>query len=125
MALNVAVPIAESQMPSAIEPEGSLDFRIPAVRHFIACERIETALGSPQKEYSLHNVIHAIRLWGRRIYPHIHPLLSLFAQMTNGRGSHSFQIQKIHLDDESTIPARLLYLIWAPILWLSMYTRSV
>ena len=77
-------------------------FRIPVVRHFIACERIDTAAGSAQTEYSLHNVIHAIRTLPGVGYPRIHPLLYLFAQMTNGRGSHSFQIQKVLLDDEST-----------------------
>lgn len=74
------------------------DFRVPVVRHFIACERIDTSADGAQ--FSLVNVIHAIRPLPGAAYPRIHPQLCLFAQMTDGRGSHSLHLQLVFLDDE-------------------------
>jgi hypothetical protein len=71
-------------------------FRMPVVRHFIACERIETAAGGSR--YTLANVIHAIKPVPEAVYPCIHPQLSLFVQMTDGRGKLSFRVQLIFLD---------------------------
>src|SRR5260370_28415961 len=87
-------------MSNATKTEDPADFRIPVVRHFIACERIDTVASS--KQYSLIDVIHAIKPFPGAAYPRIHPQLCLFAQMTNGRGSHSCQVQRLFLDDEST-----------------------
>jgi hypothetical protein len=76
------------------------DFPFPVIRHFIACDRIEVTPGSSQ--YSLVNVIHAIKLLPGATYPRIHPELSLFVQMTDGRGKHAFQIQLVFVDDDQS-----------------------
>lgn len=76
------------------------DFRIPVIRHFIACERIDTKAGSGQ--YSLINIIHAIKPLPATGYPRIQPLLGLFAHLTDGRGSHPFQIQQVSADYEQS-----------------------
>jgi hypothetical protein len=51
-------------------------------------------------QYSLVNVIYAIKPLPGLSYPRIHPELWLFVQMTDGRGSHSFRIELIFLDDQ-------------------------
>src|SRR5580765_2851706 len=76
------------------------DFCIPVVRHFIACERIETAPGSSQ--YTLTNLIHAIKPIPGAAYPRFHPALALFVQMANGRGTHTFRVQLVFVDDEKS-----------------------
>jgi hypothetical protein len=87
------------------------DFRIPVVRHFIACEKIETTPGGSR--YSLVNVIHAIKPVPGVNYPRIHPEPCLFVQMVNGRGKNTFRVQLVFVDDENrfTLP-RLLYWTW-------------
>ena len=69
------------------------------VRHFIACDDIDSASTG---KYSLHNVIYAVRLLPGAAYPQIHPMICLFVHMTNGRGSHSFQIELVFADDEQS-----------------------
>ena len=76
------------------------DFRIPVVRHFIACEGYRRDPG--RENYSLINVIHRLTPLPGEGYPRIHPAITLFVQMSDGRGNHSFQVQKVFLDDEST-----------------------
>jgi hypothetical protein len=64
---------------------------LPLIRHFLACDEI---IISPDGErYSLVNLIHAIRPLPGVTYPRRHPLLCLFVQMTNGRGSHVFRVE--------------------------------
>src|SRR5262249_34239382 len=75
--------------------------RIPVVRHLIACERIERS--PDRRQYSLVNVIHAIRSLPGAPYSRIHPELCLFLMMTDGQGRHSFQVQLVFLDDETVI----------------------
>jgi hypothetical protein len=75
--------------------------RIPVVRHFIACERIER---SPDGRHcSLVNVIHAIRPLPGAPYPRVHPALSLYVLLTDGQGRHSFQVQLVILEEEETV----------------------
>lgn len=75
--------------------------RIPVVRHFIACERIER---SPDgRQCSLVNVIHAIQPLPGVPYPRIHPELGLFVQMSDGRGTHSFQLELVYLAEEEVV----------------------
>jgi hypothetical protein len=75
--------------------------RIPVVRHFIACERIERS--PDRRQCSLVNVIHAIQPLPGAPYPRIHPELCLFVQMTDGQGRHSFQLQLVFLDEDETV----------------------
>jgi hypothetical protein len=75
--------------------------RIPVVRHLIACERIERS--ADKRQYSLVNVIHAIRPSPGAPYPRIHPELCLFVQLTDGRGKHTFQLQLVLLDEDETV----------------------
>jgi len=75
--------------------------RMPVVRHFIACERIESS--PDRRQYSLVNVIHAIRPRPGAPYPRIHPELCLFIQMTDGPGKHTFQLQLVFLDEDETV----------------------
>lgn len=97
---------------STNEPGAPPDFRIPVVRHFIACDDIDSK-GSGK--YSLPNVVYAIKLLPGAAYPQIHPMICLFAQMTNGRGSHSFQIDVVLGDDPLAVygwPIRLRNLLF-------------
>lgn len=82
------------------------NFRLPVVRHFIACERIEKAT----EYYSLINLLPVIRGLPGATFPRIHPVLYLFAQITGGRGSHSFQIERVFADDESTHTSKAVML---------------
>jgi hypothetical protein len=65
-----------------------LGSRVPVVRHFIACERIDRS--PDRRQYSLVNVIHAIRPLPGASYPRIYSELVLFLMMTDGQGRHSF-----------------------------------
>jgi hypothetical protein len=87
------------------------DFRIPIVRHLIACERIDTKAGSGQ--YSLINIIHAIKPLPGAGYPRIQPLLCLFAHLTDGRGAIPFRFSRSQptTNNRLTPPPRL-YWIW-------------
>src|SRR5436309_2509254 len=60
--------------------------RIPVVRHFIACERIERS--PDRRQCSLVNLIHAIRPAPGAPYPRVHPEMCLFVQMSDGQGKH-------------------------------------
>jgi hypothetical protein len=71
------------------------------VRHFIACERIERS--PDRRQCSLVNVIHAIQPLPGAPFPRIHPELCLFVQMTDGQGTHSFQLQLVFLDEDETV----------------------
>jgi hypothetical protein len=93
-------------MSTVNEPAVPPDFRVPVVRHFIACDAIDSA---GRGKYSLHNVIYAIKVLPGEAYPQIHPMICLFAHMTNGRGSHSFQIDLVFTDDgQSTYTSELV-----------------
>jgi hypothetical protein len=77
------------------------DFRIPVVRHFIACEKVEKSNDGTLR--SLINLIDVIEFAPGKSWPHILPQLCLFARLTDGRGKHSFQIQMVSYPDaEST-----------------------
>ena len=72
----------------------------PVVRHFIACERIQR---SPDgRQYSLLNLVHVIRPSEGAEYPYRRDELCFFVQMTDGRGTNSFQLQLVILEDEET-----------------------
>jgi hypothetical protein len=89
-------------MAAADQKENPPNFRIPVVRHFVACERIDTS--ADRKQYSLVDVIHVIKPLpdAQPAYPRIHPSLWLFVQMSDGRGSHTFRIQLVFDGDKST-----------------------
>ncbi len=70
--------------------------RKPVVRHFIMCEKVETS--ADNKQYSLRNVIHAIRLLPGAAFPQILPELYLFALMTDGSGAHDFAVELVYWD---------------------------
>ncbi len=74
-------------------------FRIPVVRHFIACEHIEK---TSQEHYSLHKVVHAIKTLPGIKFPRIHPQICLFAQMSDAGGEGTFRITLIFCDDETS-----------------------
>jgi hypothetical protein len=72
--------------------------RLPVIRHFIACERIER---SPDgRHYSLIHVIHSIRAQPGAPFPRIHPELTVFIIMTDSQGLHGFAIQIVTWDSE-------------------------
>lgn len=72
--------------------------RVPVIRHFIACERIDRTPDG--KHCSLINVVHAIRPAAGDTYPLLRPLLCFFVQMTDGQGRHSFQLEMVFLDSQ-------------------------
>jgi hypothetical protein len=72
--------------------------RLPVIRHFIACERVERSPNG--RHYSLINVIHSIRGLPGALFPRIHPELTLFIMMTDSLGSHNFSIQVATWDNE-------------------------
>lgn len=68
----------------------------PVVRHFIACEKVESSLDS--RQYSLLNIIQTIQILPGAAFPQIHPELYLFAMMTDGTGEHEFVIELVYWD---------------------------
>lgn len=64
---------------------------VPIVRHFIACQEIE----SDGRGVTLHQTIHAVVRLPGETFPCIVPRLSLFILMTNGRGTHDFSIELV------------------------------
>jgi hypothetical protein len=75
--------------------------RVPLVRHFIACERVDRSADG--RQCSLVNLVHAIQPAPGAPYPRIHPELYLFAQITDGQGQHLFQIQLVLVEGEETL----------------------
>jgi hypothetical protein len=75
-------------------------FRIPVVRHFIACERIEHSPGS--RNVGLYNLIHAIRPASDAIYPLIRRNLCLYVLLTDGSGRLPFQVRLMFIEEEET-----------------------
>ena len=75
-------------------------FRIPVVRHFIACERIEHAPG--RRNVALINLIHAIRPAAGALYPLIRRQLSLYVLLTDGSGRISCQLRLLLIEEKET-----------------------
>ncbi len=65
----------------------------PIIRHFLACD--DTIVSADGERYSLVHLIHAIRPLPGIVYPRRHPLICLFVQMTNGRGSHQCRFELV------------------------------
>jgi len=76
--------------------------RIPVVRHFLACERVERSQEG-RRAYSLLNLFHEARPSPGASYPLICREMWLFTQMSDGRGVLSFRIQVVWRSDETSI----------------------
>jgi hypothetical protein len=63
---------------------------IPVVRHLIPCDNI--VVSATVQNVSIGNLVYVIRVLAGNPYPRIHPLLCLFALLTNGRGPHKFRV---------------------------------
>jgi hypothetical protein len=73
-----------------------MNARKPIVRHFIACEKVDSSAGA--RQYSLQNIIHSIRTLPGATFPQVHPELFLFVMMTDGRGAHEFGVELVYWD---------------------------
>ena len=62
----------------------------PVVRHLILCDDVST---SPAGKFTLHGLVSAIRSSRTPPYPHRHPLLCVFMQLTNGRGQGQLKVE--------------------------------
>src|SRR5256885_10129183 len=76
--------------------------RIPVVRHFLACERVERSQDD-RRAFSLLNLFHEARPSPGASYPLICREMWLFAQMSDGRGVLPFRIQVVWRSDETSI----------------------
>lgn len=74
----------------------------PTVRSLIVCEAIEPDADHPTR-VSLVHLIDSIRSTTEPAYPVVQPQLSVFAQLTECRGTVEFQV-RVH-DSESDQPA--------------------
>jgi len=73
-----------------------MNSRKPLVRHFIACEKVESS--TDKRQYSLINIIHAIQTLPGAAFPQIYPELYLFVMMTDGQGTHEFAVELVYWD---------------------------
>ncbi len=74
--------------------------RLPIVRHFVPCRKIERWRDG--RSYSLECVIHQMRPIQNSVYPFVCSELWLFAQLTDGTGDYSFQVELVRFGSETT-----------------------
>jgi hypothetical protein len=75
--------------------------RIPNVRHFIACARVERSPSG--RTVSLINLLHTLRPLAGHGFPLRFPEIWLYAQMSDGLGELAFQLQVVECDSETSI----------------------
>lgn len=69
---------------------------VPVAWHFIPCLGIETSPNS--RHVTVRELVHTIRPLGHEGYPCIRDAITLFAVLTNGRGSHRFTLDLVRFD---------------------------
>ena len=67
--------------------------RLPVVRHFIACEDVEPSQDG--RQYTLRNLVHAIRPLPGEAYPCLHPEVCLFVLMTDVYEQHRIRVELV------------------------------
>lgn len=80
--------------------------RIPIVRHFVPCQKIDVLSGN---RFTLHNVIHQFRPIPSGTFPHRVSELWLFVQLTDAIGFYHFRVELAYLEDPQ------LNMIWPPV----------
>ena len=77
----------------------------PLVRRVIVCEKVEVGRAEPGYPYTLHNVVAILRPPAGHTFPFQEQELWVFAQFSDGEGSHPvfFELVRQELESETVI----------------------